>query len=143
MIEIDVKFPYLDDDNLKFKFTANASGVLDVIMNHGPAPTQVTLYPSIGELQYALSSSYRYGSIDPMFVVGNVKSYNPATNMMTLRIKDDVDVEAVASGKVNPRMIAKKKKEDGTERWEITHLVSIDILMNYEENKEDGTEGSI
>lgn len=130
MTEVTLKFPYLDKPNKNgVVLSGNAIGRLEQLINYSSGKIKATLYPSKGELDYALSSTVRYATVDPVFEVGEISGFDPTAGKVYVNVYDDRNVDSVKSGLVLPRMIGKKVKEGSVVKMEITNLISLDILQ--------------
>lgn len=134
METINVKFPYLMEQNENgLMFTSQSSAEVDRIINFNHVSIPVTLYTSKAEYKYALGSTVRYVTVDPMFQVGHVTGYDNTTQEMTIEISDDAS-EVAKTGKVLPRALVNKVMDAGIEKIDLVNLICIDILNTGEEN---------
>lgn len=129
-MEIALQFPYLTKMNENgIILSGDSVGKLDQLINYGQSPIKVTLYPSKSELNYALSTTVRYSTIDPVFVVGEISGFDPTNGKVYIKVYNDNDVELVKSGKVLPRMLGTKVKDGSTIKMKTANLISLDILQ--------------
>lgn len=136
MKNVVVVFPNLWEVNENgLIFSSDSVGILDLRINDSDVPVLVTAYDSKAEYQYAIGSTYRYATVDPMFQVGTVISLNKSTGEMVLEVQDKF-AEAIKSGKVLPRATVTKVFDEtvNLERMRIENLIAIDIMTNIQED---------
>ena len=131
MTEIALSFPYLDNENENgVLLSGDSAGKLDQLINYNKDnKIRVTLYPAKDELKYALGSAVRYTSVDMMFVVGEISSFDPMNRKVYINIYDESNIESVMNGKVLPRLIGTSVKDGEKAKMKISHLISLDILQ--------------
>ena len=134
--EIELKFPYLHEPNRSgLRFEENTSTQLDFLINKEGRQIPVTWYPSMGEYQYATGSTYRYATVDIMFQVGNVVRYNTDTEMLTLRVREDIAPVINELGKATPRGMVRLSESDNY-KMILDRLICIDIILKEENTNE-------
>lgn len=134
--EIELKFPYLHESNRSgLKFEENTSTQLDFLINKENRQIPVTWYPSMGEYQYATGSTYRYATVDIMFQVGNAIHYDMNTEMLTLRVREDIAPTINELGKATPRGMVRLSESDNY-KMILDRLICIDIIPKEENTNE-------
>lgn len=135
MIDVEVKFPYLDTPNPNnVQFDQETRGNLDTGFNYDKnyVGVPVTFYDSLSELKYALGSSLRYQQVDTMFRVGSCVGFSPENGTITLQIKDEF-ADKIKNGDILPRVIGKVYQKNDTTMMTLEGLVCIDVMEKEED----------
>lgn len=133
--EVKVKCPYIEEPGKNgFMFDVRSKDEIRRVVDLNNPSICVTLYPTLDEYKYVVSSPMRYSTSDIQFKVGEVIHFDVNTNYLTLRVKEEV-VPYINSDKmrVNLRALvnrinSKESKECGTKLISLEKLIAIDII---------------
>lgn len=124
------KFPYITEPNVKsgLKFSFESVAMINRIINFPGAPDiPVTCYPCKSEYKYAIETSLRYATVDMIFKVGKVVSFDLHNYTVDLDVKDEY-ADRVTNGKVLLRALISKQTESEELCMKLNRLIAIDIL---------------
>lgn len=140
MKTLTLKFPYLHEANKNgILFADDTLSILTNLINiyHNRIP--VVYHMTRTDYDYAIGSSVRYATVDPMCVIGHIVEFDSDKEIITIEAKDEyasiITQDNIKLRALVEKFIPEKDATDKRVRTKLKTFIAIDVIQPTEEDK--------